>query len=304
MVVICGRDAGRQPFLPSQWEDHDVTTSQNGETMPIPHNASCKFLKANNRGITEAWHLWSLERSLQCCKSNLLHFPPFAITMVTLGELRASSAYPHGHHMLSGQTVVLPKSRFASHWTRRTLNQLRVHVHVILFFHPCARESHGHTLLHMVLMNMLYNWSKKCQQHLAVWAAKLERSRRDSAWKPLLKSLYQSFNFFSSNWKEKGRVQRNSRISLNFVHDWFCSLAYITHLILPPSLVNHSPFLRHQPGELWWETNLITSESYRVWKVKRIITSLPRLNQFYLHSYLVLLLRYTHNIVPGGWGAR
>lgn len=92
---------------------------------------------------------------------------------------------------------------------------------------------------------MWYWWmcgyqGRRCWQHLAVWTAKMQRSRRDSASKSLLKSLYRSLQFFSSSWRQEGRVQHNTGMSLDFIHDWFCCLAYINHLILPPSLVNHS----------------------------------------------------------------
>lgn len=180
------------------------------------------------------------ETSLQRCKPSLLRFPLCATPVVTPGDFRAGWARPHGHHVLRGQTIALPESRFPHHGSG--LNRLGLQVYIILlFFHTCMRETHRHALLHVVPMNVLDNRSKSRRQHLAVWTAELERSRRDSAWKPLLKSLYGSLQFFSSSSRGEGRVQRSAGMSLNFVRDWFCCFAYITHLILPLSLVNCSP---------------------------------------------------------------
>lgn len=172
---------------------------------------------------------------LQCWKPNLNHLPWCTIPMVTPGLLRHPCACPCDHHMLCGQTITLPKSRFTDHWTGRRLNNLGLPVYItLLFFHTCMKETHWRALPHVVLMNMLDKRSKRHQQHLAVWTAKQGRSRRDDTWKPLLKSLCGSLQFFSLSWKE--RAGFNTVVEC----DWFCCLAYITHLILPPSLVNCS----------------------------------------------------------------
>lgn len=74
-------------------------------------------------------------------------------------------------------------------------------------------------------------------------------------------------HFFFSSWRGEGRVQYNIRMSLNLVHDWFCCLTYITHLILPLSSVNHSP----QPSPKASTPRIMMKRKSHYWSAEQVI---------------------------------
>lgn len=84
------------------------------------------------------------------------------------------------------------------------------------------RETQPHTLLHVVLMNVLGNRSKRCRQHLAEPAAKLERSRRDSALKATSQIVVQTSAIFLLKLKGRGQgsTQHWNESKFSFVIDF------------------------------------------------------------------------------------
>lgn len=177
----------------------------------------------------------------------------------------------------------------------RFKNRLGLRVCIIwLFFHASVREPYQLTLRYVVLMKVLHNWSNRFQQHLSV-NRKAQKSRKNNAWKWLPKLFFRSLPFFLLKLKGRGQgsIQHQNESKS-------CSrLILLSYLHNPPNPATQ--LCKSQPTAFSLGINpkdhdekkislLISRATDKEWKVKRIITLPPRLNQFYLHFVPCLFL--------------